>query len=62
MGVGLWGWKNCSDYLQTPALRGSADFIIIDGPLKPDEALSERQRRAVNEWFDYTLCSRPVGW
>src|SRR5262249_53886370 len=35
-----------------------ADFIIIDDPLKPDEALSETQRRAVNEWFDHTLYSR----
>ncbi len=37
--------------------RGS-DFIIIDDPLKPDEALSETQRKAVNEWFDHTLYSR----
>jgi predicted phage terminase large subunit-like protein len=35
-----------------------ADFIIIDDPLKPDEALSESQRKAVNEWFDHTLYSR----
>jgi predicted phage terminase large subunit-like protein len=35
-----------------------ADYIIIDDPLKPDEALSETQRRAVNEWFDHTLYSR----
>ena len=35
-----------------------ADFIIIDDPLKPDEALSETQRNAVNEWFDHTLYSR----
>jgi hypothetical protein len=27
-----------------------ADFIIIDDPLKPDEALSESQRRGVNNW------------
>jgi predicted phage terminase large subunit-like protein len=37
--------------------RGS-DFIIIDDPLKPDEALSDTQRKAVNEWFDHTLYSR----
>jgi hypothetical protein len=36
--------------------RGS-DFIIIDDPLKPDEALSESQRKTVNEWFDHTLYS-----
>jgi predicted phage terminase large subunit-like protein len=35
-----------------------ADFLIIDDPLKPDEALSETQRRAVNDWFDHTLYSR----
>jgi hypothetical protein len=36
-----------------------ADFIIIDDPLKPDEALSESERTGVNEWFDHTLYSRP---
>jgi predicted phage terminase large subunit-like protein len=35
-----------------------ADFIIIDDPLKPDEAVSETQRKAVNEWYDHTLYSR----
>ena len=35
-----------------------ADFIILDDPLKPEEALSETQRRAVNEWYDHTLYSR----
>ena len=35
-----------------------ADFIIIDDPLKPDEALSDTQRKAVNDWFDHTLYSR----
>jgi len=35
-----------------------ADFIIIDDPLKPDEALSDTQRKAVNAWFDHTLYSR----
>lgn len=35
-----------------------ADFIIIDDPLKPDEAFSETQRKAVNEWYDHTLYSR----
>src|SRR5579872_789946 len=35
-----------------------ADLIIIDDPLKPDEALSETQRTAVNNWFDHTLYSR----
>ena len=35
-----------------------ADLIIIDDPLKPDEALSESRRSAVNEWYDHTLLSR----
>jgi predicted phage terminase large subunit-like protein len=35
-----------------------ADFIVIDDPLKPDEALSETQRKVVNEWYDHTLFSR----
>lgn len=35
-----------------------ADLIIADDPLKPDEALSNTQREAVNEWFDHTLLSR----
>ena len=35
-----------------------ADFIIVDDPLKPDEALSETQRNAVNNWYDHTLVSR----
>jgi predicted phage terminase large subunit-like protein len=35
-----------------------ADLIIIDDPLKPDEALSESRRKGVNEWYDHTLLSR----
>jgi hypothetical protein len=35
-----------------------ADLIIIDDPLKPDEALSDSRRKAVNEWYDHTLLSR----
>jgi len=35
-----------------------ADLIIIDDPLKPEEALSETQRNAVNAWYDHTLVSR----
>jgi len=37
--------------------RGS-DFVIIDDPLKPDEAVSDSQRKAANDWFDGTLYSR----
>ena len=35
-----------------------ADIIIIDDPLKADDAVSEPRRRSVNEWFDNTLRSR----
>ena len=35
-----------------------ADLIIIDDALKPDEALSESRRKAVNDWYDNTLLSR----
>ena len=35
-----------------------ADIIVIDDPLKREEALSQIQRRPVNEWLDHTLCSR----
>src|SRR5438874_10190358 len=35
-----------------------ADIIIIDDPLKPEEALSDAQRKAANEWYDHTLYSR----
>jgi hypothetical protein len=35
-----------------------ADLIIIDDPLKPEEALSQAHRQGANEWFDHTLYSR----
>ena len=35
-----------------------ADYLILDDPLKPEEALSDTQRRAVNDWYDHTLYSR----
>src|SRR5271167_1588343 len=35
-----------------------ADIILIDDPLKPEEALSDAQRKAANEWFSHTLYSR----
>ncbi len=34
------------------------DFLIIDDPSKPDDALSEPGRKAVNERFDNTFLSR----
>ena len=37
--------------------RGGDD-IVIDDPLKPDDAYSEAKRNAANEWFKNTLLSR----
>ena len=34
------------------------DVIIIDDPLKPDDAYSDVKRNAANEWFRSTLLSR----
>lgn len=34
------------------------DIIIIDDPVKPDEALSEAVRQGANNWFDNTVYSR----
>jgi hypothetical protein len=33
------------------------DIIVIDDPLKPDDALSETKRSAANQWFTNTLLS-----
>ncbi len=35
-----------------------ADAIIIDDPMKADDAQSEKARRAVNDWYATTLMSR----
>src|SRR5467141_2955751 len=35
-----------------------ADLILIDDPLKPEEALSEAQRKSTNDWYANTLYSR----
>jgi hypothetical protein len=35
-----------------------ADVIIIDDPLKADDAQSEKARRVVNDWFSTTVLSR----
>src|SRR3984893_8429416 len=34
------------------------EIIVIDDPLKPDDALSETKRSAANQWFTNTLLSR----
>ena len=35
-----------------------ADVIIIDDPLKADDAQSDKARRVVNDWFPTTVLSR----
>lgn len=35
-----------------------ADYIILDDPIKPDEALSQAVRNKVNAWFSNTVFSR----
>ena|SRR6516225_6283911 len=35
-----------------------ADFILIDDPLKLDEALSDAQRKTANDWFSHTRIVR----
>lgn len=43
----------------TGTLTGrGGDIIIIDDPIKPDEAMSEITRKNVNDWFSTTLASR----
>ena len=34
------------------------DFVIIDDPIKPQDAYSESTRESANNWFDNTLLSR----
>ena len=35
-----------------------ANISSTDDPLKPEEALSQTQRQAANDWYDHTLYSR----
>ena len=41
-----------------PLTGRGGDMIVIDDPLKPDQALSDVERQNVNNWFDNTLMSR----
>jgi len=51
------GWRYATSVGGVLTGRG-ADVLIIDDPLKPDEAVSETQRPAVNDWYDRTFYSR----
>lgn len=35
------------------------DFLIIDDPIKPEDAHSDKARESTNEWYRSTLLSRP---
>ena len=35
-----------------------ADIIIVDDPMKADDAISDARRTSLNEWYDNTLRSR----
>lgn len=41
-----------------PITGFGGDFIIIDDPLKPEDAKSDAMRTRVNEWFESTAISR----
>ena len=59
---GLWKNEETGQYLATGtggSITGNrANIFIIDDPLKPDEALSDVKREAVNRWYDNTVLSR----
>lgn len=51
------GYRLASSIDGTLTGRG-ADLIIIDDPIKPNEALSDIKRKSRNEWFGNTVASR----
>jgi predicted phage terminase large subunit-like protein len=34
------------------------DYIIVDDPIKPEDARSRKKRTSTNQWFDHTVYSR----
>src|SRR5271166_489020 len=53
----LKGYRYSTSVGGTLTGRGG-DMLIIDDPLKSEDALSETRRSAVNDWYDGTLYSR----
>jgi predicted phage terminase large subunit-like protein len=51
------GFRMATSVTGTLTGRGG-NIIIIDDPLKPDDAMSDLKRNAVNEWYTNTLLSR----
>ncbi len=57
IGLTARGFRLATSVGGTLTGRGG-DIIVIDDPLKPDDAYSEARRTAANEWFKNTLLSR----
>jgi hypothetical protein len=55
--TGRHGYRYSTSVGGTMTGRGG-NFIIIDDPIKPEDAMSDLRRNGVNEWFDRTLYSR----
>lgn len=51
------GFRLASSVGGTLTGRGG-NIVIVDDPMKPEEAMSEARRRSVCDWFDNTLRSR----
>src|SRR5713226_5207167 len=52
-----YGYRYATSVGGTLTGRGG-NIIIVDDPLKPEDAMSESKRSAVNDWFYSTLYSR----
>ena len=52
------GGYRLSTSIQGVVTGRGADVIIVDDPMKADDALSDARRQAVNDWYDNTLRSR----
>jgi predicted phage terminase large subunit-like protein len=52
------GGKRYSTSVGGPLTGIGADVIIVDDPMKPDEALSDVERNKINDWARHTLFTR----
>jgi len=55
--TGAGGYRYAASIGGSLTGRGG-DFIIIDDPIKPEEAQSDKARQSTNDWFRSTLLSR----
>ena len=56
-------WTTAQGFRMATSVGGmltgrGADYLILDDPSKPDEALSDALRKTVNDWYDHSLFSR----